>query len=555
MLAQTTPDKNYFRSPLGIPLFLSGSFGELRSNHFHSGIDIKTQGKEGFRIYACADGFVSRIKISPWGYGYAVYVDHPNGYTTVYAHLKSLKGKIAEVAKKHQYEMESWEVDFYLTDSILPVKKGDVIALSGNTGGSGGPHLHFEIRETKSEHPVNPLLFGFDIKDNIPPTIKRIGIYPLNDTSYVNGKKTPRYIDVIKSNHQFRLKTSSPLYAYGEIGVGIETIDRFNEVPNQNGVYAVTLEADDVPIYHSEMKKFSFDQTRALNSLIDYEKYIRSRRRIQQSFIDPNNKLMIYDRNKGSGHITMKNQETKKLKYLVKDINNNTSELSFSINGGQPKDGISASINAKVDTILTHNNTNTFMARDLVVNFPKNTLYNDLPFEYHTSKAIKNAVSPTHHVHNDYTPLHDYITISIKPTNLPDDLKSKAVMVHSNKKNKLTAVGGTWYKDFLIAETKLLGKYAIMVDSVAPLITPINISPNKNMKHNSAIIVKIGDNLSGIKQFRGMIDGKWIVMEYEAKRAQLIHRFEALAPGKHTFTLEVKDDVENSSTIEIPFIR
>ena len=229
--------KKYFRSPLGIPLYLAGNFGELRSNHFHSGLDMKTQGREGFNIYAAADGFISRVKISPWGYGNTIYIDHPNGYTTVYAHLQRYKGEIAEKIKKYQYNIESWEIDWYPSDTLMKVKKGDIIALSGNSGGSGGPHLHFEIRETESEHPINPLLCGFDIKDDIKPIIKSIAIFPLDDTSYVNNKNVMQQFDVVGSNGSYQLKYSSPINVYGQIGIGIETIDKLNDVSNRNGIY------------------------------------------------------------------------------------------------------------------------------------------------------------------------------------------------------------------------------------------------------------------------------------------------------------------------------
>ena len=239
--AQDSIPKKYFRSPLGIPLFLAGNFGELRSNHFHSGLDMKTQGKEGFRIYAAADGYVSRVKISPWGYGKTIYIDHPNGYTTVYAHLKGYSGVIASEIKKYQYQKESWEIDWYPSDTLMKVKKGDVIAISGNTGGSGGPHLHFEIRETESEHPVNPLLFGFDIKDNIKPIIRSITLTPLNDTSYVNNKNIMQRFLITGADGTYRLKYSTPINAYGEIGIGIETIDKLNGYGNRNGIYTLSL--------------------------------------------------------------------------------------------------------------------------------------------------------------------------------------------------------------------------------------------------------------------------------------------------------------------------
>jgi murein DD-endopeptidase MepM/ murein hydrolase activator NlpD len=231
---QDTIPKNYFQAPLGVPLYLAGNFGELRSNHFHSGLDMKTQGREGLNVYAAADGYVSRIKISPWGYGKTIYIDHPNGYTTVYAHLQGFKGYIAKKVNIYQYQKESWEIDWYPADTLMRVKKGDIIALSGNTGGSGGPHLHFEIRETESEFPVNPLLFGFKIKDNIKPTIKSMAVFPLNDTSYVNGKNTVQRFQIVKENGTYVLKYGSSINAYGEIGVGIETIDKLNDVSNRN---------------------------------------------------------------------------------------------------------------------------------------------------------------------------------------------------------------------------------------------------------------------------------------------------------------------------------
>ena len=291
--AQDSIPKNYFQSPLGIPLYLAGNFGELRSNHFHSGLDMKTQGKEGFKIYAAADGFVSRVKISPWGYGKTIYIDHPNGYTTVYAHLQGYKGDIAEIIKKHQHEVENWEIDWLPSDTLMKVKKGDVIALSGNTGGSGGPHLHFEIRETETEHPVNPLLFGFAIKDNIKPLIRSIILTPLNDTSYVNNKRKPQRFLVSGSAGSYKLKNETSINAYGEIGIGIETIDKLNGYGNRNGIYSIELLENSQTIFKSEMKKFSFDESRALNSLIDYEMFLRKKVRFQRSYIEPNNHLNI----------------------------------------------------------------------------------------------------------------------------------------------------------------------------------------------------------------------------------------------------------------------
>ncbi|MDF1671934.1 MAG: M23 family metallopeptidase [Vicingaceae bacterium] len=551
--AQDTIPKNYFRSPLGIPLFLAGNFGELRSNHFHSGLDMKTQGKEGFRIYAAADGYVSRIKISPWGYGKTIYIDHPNGYTTVYAHLKGFSGDIAKETKKYQYQKESWEIDWYPADTLMKVKKGDVIAISGNTGGSGGPHLHFEIRETLSEHPVNPLLFGFEIKDNIKPIIRSITLTPLNDTSYVNNKNIMQRFIVTGANGVYRLKYSTPINAYGEIGIGIETIDKLNGYGNRNGIYTIELQREKETIFKSEMKKFSFDQSRALNSLIDYEYYLKKKVRFQRSYIEPNNQLSIYAEHKNNGITNFKKGDKFNFKYIVKDTYQNTSGISFVVNGNVNKSALPQLITQKFDTLFSYQDSNFFEKPNISVSIPKGALYKDLPLHFHTADTMLGAITPTYFVHNDYTPLHQPIFVSIKVGRLSEYLRSKATIVHFDSRKRYYARGGEWRNNFITAKSKNFGGFAVMIDTVAPKITPFNIIPNRNMANYKTLEVKIGDNLSGVKSYRATIDGKWVIMEYEAKKAKLFHTFDKLPKGKHEFNIEVIDGVGNVATITIPF--
>lgn len=552
-IGQDTIPKNYFRSPLGIPLYLAGNFGELRSNHFHSGLDMKTQGKEGFKIYAAADGVVSRIKISPWGYGKTIYIDHPNGYTTVYAHLKGFKGEIASETKKYQYQKESWEIDWYPSDTLMQVKKGDVIAISGNTGGSGGPHLHFEIRETETEFPVNPLLFGFDIKDNIKPLIRSIVIKPLNDTSFVNNKNTPQRFLVTGSDGNYRLKYNTPINAYGEIGFGIETIDKLNGYGNRNGIYTIELQQENTTIYKSEMKKFSFDQSRALNSLIDYEFYLKTKVRFQRSYIEPNNQLQIYKAQKNNGIVSFKKGDEINFKYIVKDTYQNTAKLNFKINGNVNKAALPTLLKQKYDTLFSYQDSNYFSKPNIAVSIPKGALYKDLPLHFFTTDTMVGAITPTYFVHNDYTPLHHPITVSIKVGRLSEYLRSKATIVHFDNRKRYYSKGGKWRNNFITAKSKNFGGFAVMIDTIAPKITPFNIVPNRNMANYKTLEIKIGDNLSGIKSYRGTIDGKWVIMEYEAKKAKLFYTFDNLPKGKHEFKLEVIDGVGNIATTTIPF--
>jgi len=390
--SQDTLTKNYFRSPLDIPLYLAGDFGELRTNHFHTGVDIKTQGREGFNVYAVADGFVSRISISPWGYGNVIYIDHPNGYTSVYAHLKSFKGKIAEEIFKHQHELESWEIDWYPPDTLLKVKKGDLIALTGNTGGSRAPHMHFELRETKSEFATNPLLHCFNIKDNIAPVINGLEIIPLDNNSFVNNKNESLRFRIVGKNGNYHLKYDVPLKAYGKIGFAISGFDRLNEMPNQNAIYSIALYKNDTLIYKSIMKKIDFEQLKAINALIDYPTFIKTGKRYQRSYILPNNQLNVYDRSIGNGIVSLNKNEKAKLKYIVKDSYGNQSELSFEVVGFKDNNVMPGKIN-KPDAIFNYNDSNYFETTNVKVEIPKDALYENFNFNFSVGDTITNTIT------------------------------------------------------------------------------------------------------------------------------------------------------------------
>lgn len=547
--------KDYFRSPLDIPLLLSGNFGELRNNHFHSGLDIKTQGVEGQKVYAIADGFISRIKISPIGYGKIIYITHPNGYTSAYAHLQQFKGELAKEVKRYQYANETFEMDYYPPDTLLKVKKGDIVALSGNSGSSGGPHLHFEIRETISEYAVNPLLFGFDIKDDVKPVIKSISVFPLNDTSYVNNRSTTQEFGIIGSNGNYQLSNNTIITAFGQIGVGINTYDQQSGASNQNGVYSIMLFDNNELIYKSELSKFSFDHSRALNSMLDYDIYLCKKTRFQRSCVAPNNPLTIFKEQKNHGTITMANNETRTINYMVSDINKNTALLSFNILGKKPEAITITTIKAKVDTILKYGDDNILDKHNIMVSFPKGVLYDDLHLQYQEKPALKNSLSPVYQIHNGYTPIHDFIEVSIKTGRITEDQRKKAVVVNIDQNGAISSKGGEWRNNYLTAKSKILGGFTIMLDTVAPIVNPINIFANKTMTGNSSIICTISDNLSGIKTYRGEIDGKWILMDFDGKSAKLTHIFDNLPTGNHTFKLEVTDFVDNKTVLELPFIR
>lgn len=551
--------KGYFRSPLDIPLYLSGNFGELRSNHFHAGLDIKTQGVEGQKVYAIADGYVSRIKVSPYGYGTALYVTHPNGFTSVYGHLKKYNETIEKVVKAYQYQKEQFSVQIFPPPYQLQVKKGDVIAYSGNSGGSGGPHLHFEIRNTKTEHPYNPLFFGFDIKDNVNPDIYAVTIYPLNDSSFINGSNRKKRIKAKGANGIYRFISNSPINLYGEFGFGIETVDRMSGTENTYGLHNIKLSYDSKPIYEHQIDEFAFHEGRYINSYLDYETYIKKRKRVQKSFIQKGNRLRIYKQLENKGTVSIRDGKEHVLKYTVSDLNGNNSSIQFKVSGNSTKIPSQAQLKQGAPKVkfFPYNQRNTFVEDSLLLDLPKGVLYDDLYFEYQKTGALSNTVSPVYWLHNHYTPLHSYITISIKGSHLSASQRNKALIVSTVDRKHLYAEGGKWKGDNISAKTRSFGGYAIALDSIAPKITPINIYANANMSKKWSISLKITDNLSGIGSYRGTIDGKWVLMEYDAKNDKLSYFFddERLKSGQHVFQLVVKDKVGNKKIYKANFTR
>ncbi|MFD2583993.1 M23 family metallopeptidase [Pedobacter vanadiisoli] len=537
-----------FRQPLDInPPALAGSFGEIRSNHFHSGIDFRTNQREGYPVYAVADGYISRLRVQNSGFGQALYINHPNGFTTVYGHLQRFAPKIATIVKNLEYEKKTFEIDEFPDATLIPVHKGEVIAWSGNRGSSGGPHLHFEIRDTKTEETINPQFFGIVIPDNIPPVIHGLYVYRLNGKTF--NESTPKQaIAITGANGSY--KTTAPVSLTGEVGFGIVVTDRHNGLSGTNGVYSIQLEVDGKMVYTSALERFAFEDSKAINSHIDYPTYLNTKRSIQKSFVDPGNPLKIYSNLVNNGRINFNDGAQHQLRYTITDSKGNSSVLPFTVNAG------SAPVAAPVvaaGIIYPYNKVNEFNAEEVKVILPKGTLYNDLNFTYKKlPRPAGNAWSAVHQIHNRYVPLHIGFDLWIKGDNLPENLRSKALIVNLNGSSQ----GGSFDNGYVKATPKNFGSFYVAVDTIAPRIFPVNISEGKNMSGLSKIFFKISDNLSGIKSFNGYIDGKWALMEFDAKSATLWHSFdERTAPGRHTLELIVVDMKENTRKYNVNFFR
>lgn len=544
-----------FSAPLHIPMYLAGNFGEIRPGHFHAGIDIKTNQVEGLPVLAAADGYVSRVKISLGGYGNAIYITHPNGYTTAYGHLQKFNEKINDFVLEKQYTQKKFTVELFFTADQIPVKRGDTIALSGNSGGSGGPHLHFEIRKTKGSIPQNPLKFGFDIKDNISPIIKNIALYPLNDSSIINGKNEKLIVPLRKSGNQYVFQKNTPLSARGIIGLGIEAIDKLNGSNNRCGVYNISLLADSHLIYSHQMDEIRFENTRFINTHVDFYETKKHKRRIQKNYLNSYNNLRIYQgvQNKGMLFFSRYGHD---IHYDITDVYGNHSEVSFAIQ----LDTTTATPVASIDTLplIQYNEDFDYKTDDIHVHFDQMSFYENTHFSYKTGDTVKYAVAPIHFIQNLYTPLHKYMTVSVKTPQVSQEEGNKYIGVSLTSKHRLLAPeGGTYHNGWVTFKTRSLGPYTVMVDTVAPTIKPINFSKNtKNISNLKKLTFKTDDNLSGVSSYNAYIDGEWKLLHFDRKTGlvwvDLTHHIPA--KGAHTLKITIGDAVNNFKSFTFDFI-
>jgi len=561
------PD-DYFASPLKIPLFLAGSFAEMRSNHFHAGLDIKTQGRAGYRVYAAADGWISRIVVSPGGYGNAIYISHPNGYMTVYGHLDKFSDEVQEHVKALQYRQESFAVQSFPSRDQFKVTKGQQIALSGNSGGSSGPHLHFEIRDERTGWPVNPMLWGMEVVDTLPPRIYRFKVYPIGPGSSVRlqdartggwrvlSSGEDAFIELVRRNGKIVMERVKKIEASGRLGFGVQTHDYHEGSTNRLGAFRITLLNGLSTLFRSEMEQFSFDQTRYINAHVDYQEQRTSGRWVQRSYLLPGNELPLYEAS-NSGILQIEDGANYDLKYIVSDAVGNTSEFPFQIEGFAPSSAPQSF--APVDGLLMqHDNAFTMRNGPFLVRAPVGTVYQDEFIRHNRSeREIQGAIySAVHELHDPLVPVHKRMTIEITPSDLPEDLREKALIASVASNGSLSYAGGSWDEGAVSTNVRAFGSYAVAVDTDPPSIRGLNISANKDLSNSGEIRLRIRDSFSGIASFRGLIDGKWVLFEYDSKYSLIRHRFDGTVPrGNHVLDVYVVDQKNNESHLSIPFRR
>ncbi len=549
-------DPDYFSPPLDIPLSLAGNFAELRNNHFHGGIDLKTRGVTGLPVYAAADGFVSRISVSPAGYGQALYLEHPNGKTTVYGHLEKFSPEIENYVRTIQYERESFAVDLTVPQGALPVKRGQQIAFSGNTGSSGGPHLHFEIRDTYANEAINPLLYNFPIADKTSPVVLSETIYPLSGDAHVGGKTKAQRYETERVDGVYRLKGNPVVPVFGKIGFAVDALDFFDGSLNKCGIYSLVLKVDDNLVYSFKIDQFPIEDTRYINSLMDYEQVVRYGRKFYKNWIEPGNRLPIYDSSENRGIWDATDEKVHTISYEVSDVAGNKTQLKFQVRS--QKMNVLTPEPAGTD-FFPFNQVNIIQRDDVIFELPEGTLYSDLNFNFQQRERIPGTYSDVFLLHNVYVPLQKFCRLRIKADELPERLRDKALLVTVDlASGRKSAAGGAFKDGWVDGSIRSLGNYAIGVDTIAPVITSLSIENRQILKDSSCIRFKISDNLSGVQDFRGTIDGNWVLFEFDQKTATLTYTFDPqrmVFGKKHELVLTVADSKNNISTYKATFFK
>ena len=551
--------QDYFRDPLDIPIFLAGNFGECRPGHFHSGTDIKTKGEENQPVHAAADGYISRIKMEKGGFGHGLYITHPNGYTTLYAHLNDLAPAVQKYVRQQQYEKKRWDVDLELTPAQFPVKKGQLVAWSGNTGASTAPHLHFEIRNTKTEHPLNPQLFGLPIKDTRPPVPAEIAVYDLGKSIY---EQVLVLLPVKKAGAAYVLapQTKAAVKVVGDTvmlpgtdltGIGVNADDYMEGSDNTINFLSAALYLDDSLQTDIRLDDIGYDVTRYVNAYADYRVHEQKGRWVQCLFKLPGNHLNnIYSYlNPRSGGFELTAGKAHKVRVLLTDDKGNTSEIVFYAKRAAP----AAFPFAGNQVHFFANKPNQFSEPEVSFSLDASELYDNIDFVFDKSHA-PGKYSARFALHYAYVPLHHYFDLRVKASApVPAELAGKMVLRYTDGKEEsgdaATPAEDGWFK----TSVRKFGTYWLEADTVAPVIKPAQKN-GANLSKATHITFDVKDALTSVKKFSGYLDGKWICFEQHG--STFFYKFDEHCPkGRHELIFTAADENGNESKSTLTFTR
>ena len=536
--------------PLEIPIILSGTFGELRPNHFHAGIDIKTKGTEGFKVYSIGDGYVSRIQITHGGYGKALYIKHDNGQSSVYAHLQKFSPKIEKIVKEIQYSKESYTFRTYPSKDEIRISEKELIGFSGNTGRSFGPHLHYELRD-ELDRPINPMAFkNYSVRDTIPPVV--LGLYykliPENSISGSNSSFNELKLKKISNN----LFISDTLKTSGPVGFGINSFDRMNNTWNKMGLSNIKTSIDGNEIFNMDLNSFSYDEWRHINTFIDYPYYKNKKIKIQKLYIEEFNPLDMYKRSLGDGVVKI-NETNVTYLYSVKlfDFNKNQSEILVPIQWVKQNDLSNRKLDFENMFKVNKDSTYNFKFPGAKVSIEKNSFYTDKIIQIFEENNLL-------HVDKDSIPLLKGITIKMDISRYNDSIRNRTYIGRIGENKKSSFVSSKKEENYVIAKVNNLGDFVIKIDSIKPNVSVIDISDNQWISNRKNLSIKISDNESGVKNYRGTINDKWILLEYNPMKGILTYDFNDNVnrdDAKNVLEIKIEDNVGNEKKLIKTFYR
>lgn len=574
LFAQEDYPQNYFDLPFQNYMGLSGIFAELRPNHFHSGIDFRTNGITGIPVYSVAKGYVSRIKVSATGGGKTLYINHPNGYKSVYMHLEQFSEEIATFVEKYQYENRTFEFDIPVESSTLPVEKNQLIALSGNSGSSGGPHLHFEIRKTENDRVINPLFFGFNFCDSISPKINEIRIYPANKSTFINNKNlsiplTDKPVSQkispkkkgSKSKKRAPQKTMKSFYkgdtlqVSGDVYFGISSTDNLCNSLGGRGIYSLEVLIDSVCVYSHCIKDFLFEDTRYVNAMIDYPLFQKTGKRFYLTKLPAYIAMpAIYKEVKNGGIYSFRQGEISQVLVKSSDFAGNQSVDTFYLQAVPPP-AMAKTVSTKttLKNSFYFDKANLFKQNNIEIQTEAFSLYESIDFKYNTTqKTSKQYLPLCHQIHFSNVPLHKAYTLKLSAKSIPESLREKAVIVFIEK--GISVESTSLQGNYLVAKPKTFGLFSIAIDTTAPTIKPLFKQKKGEKLKNKNLSFTIRDNLSGINTYNCFLDSQWILAEYDKKSNLLTLQLpEKESIKKEILTIEVSDFCENKRilTLEI----
>jgi hypothetical protein len=529
------------------PLYLSAPFGSLRDNHFHSGMDIRTFEKEGLPVYAVADGYVSRIKVSAVGYGKAVYINHPNGYTSVYAHLLKYEGTIASYIKSIHYLEQKFELDNFPNKDLIKIKKGEIIGWSGNSGGSTGPHLHFEIRDTKQEESINPQLFGIPGVDLFNPTLKRLVVYALN-----NNHPVVQHNIAINENNSIKTDSGTLLLdtliiAKGPTGFGIEAYDYLMNENKTYSIYCTDFFFNQIKRFSYRIDRVNFAETKYINTHIDYDLYKRDGYRIQKCFLDDGNKAQVYPYMRNKGKVLIDDTLTHTVHFCVGDFDGRSHTFYAKVRSNNK----TAYSETPCNDLVWYPNSKQIYKRDgITISIPEGALYDTLnPCVIVTKPNIKGILSAAYQIHTPNTPLHKSIGISID-TDTARIPSSKLLLASIKKDGSLSSVGGDYKQGKVTSLTSNFGTFVIIADTISPTIKVIGLSAKNELSDTTKLLIKTTDNISGISTYNAYLNNTWILLDYDAKNEILQYEFDnkTIFNQKQELNIIVIDKKGNKTT-------